>query len=149
MQINKKKREVNRYKMFILDLFKKMGIGVTNTILMPINFARETVTKFNLQTIRRTLQIVSATEYATANRAFPENLDVPAFRRYLSPIPKVMLKLSIKEGNDSNEVTIVESEDLKPTKDGKVGGYVYNPMTGEIRINHSEKDIFGKPYNEY
>jgi len=135
--------------MFILDLFKKMGIGITNTILMPINFARETVTKFNLQTIRRTLQIVSAAEYATASRAFPENLDVPAFKRYLSPIPKVMLKLSIKDGNDSNQVTIVDSGDLKPTRDGKVGGYVCDPMTGEIKINHSEKDTLGNLYNEY
>lgn len=136
-------------KMFILELFKKMGIAVTDIILMPINFARETVTKFNLQTIRRTLQIVSAAEYATASRAFPENLDVPAFKRYLSSIPKVMLKLSIKEGNDSNQVTIVDSQDLKPTGDGKIGGYVYNPMTGDININHSEKDIGGTLYNEY
>lgn len=135
--------------MFILELFKKMGICITETILMPINFARDTVTKFNLQTIRRTLQIVSAAEYATADRAFPENLDVPAFKRYLSPIPKVMLKLSIKEGNDSNLVTIVESSDLKPTGDGKVGGYIYNPITGDININHAEKDTTGTLYNEY
>ncbi|MEW6608415.1 MAG: hypothetical protein AB1414_13390 [bacterium] len=135
--------------MFILELFKKMGIAVTDTILLPINFTRDTVTKFNLQTIRRTLQIVSAAEYATASRAFPENLDVPAFKRYLSPIPKVMLKLSIKEGNDSNQVTVVESGDLKPTGDGKVGGYIYNCMTGDIKINHIEKDIAGTPYNEY
>ncbi|OIP41769.1 hypothetical protein AUJ95_02745 [Candidatus Desantisbacteria bacterium CG2_30_40_21] len=135
--------------MDILELFKKMGISVTDVILMPINFARETVTKFNLQTIRRTLQIVSAAEYANADRAFPENLDVPQFSRYLSPVPKVMLKLSVKEGNNSNQVTITDSTDLKPTGDGNVGGYIYNSLEGLININHAGTDISNEEYNKY
>lgn len=135
--------------MDILELFKKMGISVTDVILMPINFARETVTKANLQTIRKTLQIVSAAEYANADRAYPENLDVPQFSRYLSPIPKVMLNLSIKEGNNSNQVTITESTDLKPTGNGNVGGYIYNPLEGLININHAGADITKVAYNEY
>ncbi|MBU1752758.1 hypothetical protein KKG56_02715 [bacterium] len=53
--------------MDILELFKKMGLSVSDFILMPINFTRETVTKFNLQTVRRTLEIVSATQQFSVN----------------------------------------------------------------------------------
>ncbi len=135
--------------MDILGLFQKMGLNVSNVILMPINFARETVTKYNLQTIRRTLEIVSATWYANADRAYPENLEVKQFAQHLSPIPKTMLNLSIKEGNDSNLVTITESTDLKPTGNGNVGGYLYNSLEGLIKINHAGVDISNVPYNEY
>lgn len=136
--------------MDILELFKKMGLSVSDFILMPINFTRETVTKFNLQTVRRTLEIVSATWYANADRAYPENLEVKQFAQHLSPIPKVMLNLSIKEGNNSNQVLIVDSDTvLKPTGDGNVGGYIYNSLEGLIKINHAGKDISGVPYNEY
>ncbi|MEK7275199.1 MAG: hypothetical protein AAB110_08075 [Candidatus Desantisbacteria bacterium] len=135
--------------MDILELFQKMGLSVTNVILMPLNFTRETVTKFNLQTIRRTLEIVSATWYANADRAYPENLEVKQFAQHLSPIPKVMLNLSIKEGNDSNQVIITESTELKPTGNGNVGGYLYNPLEGLIKINHAGVDISNVPYNEY
>ncbi|MBI4777805.1 hypothetical protein HY792_02650 [Candidatus Desantisbacteria bacterium] len=136
--------------MDILELFKKMGLGgLSDIVLMPINFTRETVTKFNLQTMRRTLEIVSATWYANADRAYPENLEVKQFAQHLSPIPKVMLNLSIKEGNDSNQVTITESADLTPTGSGNVGGYLYNPLEGLIKINHAGKDLSGVLYNEY
>ncbi|MBU0700478.1 hypothetical protein KKE26_04175 [bacterium] len=95
-------------------------------------------------------ELLSATWYANADRAYPENLEVKQFAQHLSPIPKVMLNLSIKEGNDSNQVLIVDSDTvLKPTGDGNVGGYIYNSLEGLIKINHAGKDISGVPYNEY
>lgn len=126
-------------------IFDMLGIGlngITNILLGPIDFARETVTRFNLQTIRRTIEIAGT---MCTESVYPKRLDTPPFSTYLSPLPKAMLKMSIKEGNNSNEVYYVTGNETMADWQNIVnkGGYIYDPVKGNIKINSIQKSLFG------
>jgi hypothetical protein len=132
----------------IIDFLKNV-LKAGDYILFPINIALETVTRFNLSTVRRLIEVCAVTDMVDTNYKYPQSLEEPPFIGYLKggKLPLIMLKLSIKRGNNSRRVTY--SDTLTPSGDGYVGGYIYNKETGEVRINHCEKDLFGHPYNEY
>ncbi len=96
--------------------------------------SKETKLKENLKSIRNAVDI----EYTRLNGKYPPEITPAMFKE------KVIPEDVIKEKTD-----VVISNDDPISVNSNEGGWIYNPSTGEVRINNTDKDVEGKPYSFY
>jgi len=127
-----------------------------------IDRAREGATKGNIGAIRGTLVIY----YADNKGTFPLILDnntqldpkdktriLSAFiPDYMEELPETRLKRDLPHAHrDSSKVAYIyiNHTGIGPDEITNKGGWIYNPKTGEIRVNSTCKDTRGTPYYKY
>lgn len=112
---------------------------------------KERETEKNLGTLRAAIIVY----YGDNEGIYPLTLDVQSHRdprdetqalppfvgKYIDSIPPAKLREGVPN-NDSNKVHY-------GTKPNNLGGWLYNPTDGTIKINSTYKDSKGIPYSEY
>ena len=116
-----------------------------------IDIARESVTKANLCSFRAAI----ASYYCDTKGLYPVYLDsatrtnsneiLPVFiPRYMQKIPQASLRRNVPH-NHSNAIATITTgeEEIATTTIADVGGWIYSPSSGDIRINCTCKDVAG------
>lgn len=114
-------------------------IAILATVVTPqfgiiVKKSKETKLKENLKIIRNAVDI----EYTRLNGKYPPEITTSMFKE------RVLPEDIIKEKSD----VVISNED-PITVNSTEGGWIYNPATGEVRINNTDKDVEGKPYSFY
>lgn len=114
-------------------------IAILATVVTPqfktiIQKSKETKLKENLKVLRNAIDV----EFTKRNGKYPEEITPAMFKENTIPEDVIKEKTSVVITND-DPITVNSSE----------GGWIYNPKSGEVRINNNEKDVEGKPYSFY
>lgn len=114
-------------------------IAILTAIITPqfsdlIKKSKETKLKENLNILRNAVDIA----FTKNNGKYPEEISVDMFKE--KKIPEDIIK-------DTNQIYYNYDEEIIVNSDE--GGWIYNPILGEVRVNNNEKDLNGKPYSSY
>lgn len=135
----KRTRETKEGFTLIEVMIAVVVIAILTTVVTPqfhslVMKAKETKLRESLGTLRSAIDV----EYTKANGKYPEEISLDMFKERKIPSDP------IKENNEvfysyDDEIIIMSTE----------GGWVYNPVWGEVRVNNIETDLNGIPYSEY
>lgn len=116
-----------------------------------IDIARESVAKANLCSLRAAI----ANYFCDTKGLYPVYLDsatrtngnevLPVFLpRYMQKIPQASLRRNVPH-NHSNDIATITTGDqeIATASVADVGGWIYSPLSGDIRINCTCKDVAG------
>ncbi len=114
-------------------------IAILTTVVTPqfsglIKKSKETKLKENLNILRNAIDV----SFTKNNGRYPEEITINMFKEKRIPEDVV---------NDINQIYYNYDKEIIVNSDE--GGWVYNPILGEIRVNSNEKDLNGIPYSSY
>lgn len=114
-------------------------IAILTAIVTPqfndlIKKSKETKLKENLNILRNAVDIA----FTKNNGKYPEEITIDMFKE--KKIPEDIIK-------DTSQIYYNYDEEIIANSDE--GGWIYNPILGEVRVNNTEKDLNGKPYSTY
>ncbi len=114
-------------------------IAILTTVVTPqfsglIKKSKETKLKENLNILRNAIDV----SFTKNNGKYPEEITINMFKEKRIPEDVV---------NDINQIYYNYDKEIIVNSDE--GGWVYNPILGEIRVNSNEKDLNGIPYSSY
>ena len=87
--------------------------------------AREAATLQSLSTLRGAIEL-----YRADNSGYPSTLGTDLLSYLKSPFPATSVG-----GTESDAIKVVTSNPITSTDADDKGGWIYNPATGEIRVN--------------
>jgi len=145
--IHKERKDKKKGAFTLIELLIVLSIiGTLVTITAPSLFsmvkaAKESTTKANLHSLRT----ATFGYYVDNNETWPASLDSTSgfVPKYMKTIPTAVINNSNHpKANVSNMVYSGERINNR-------GGWIYNPKTGDVQVNCSEKDSQGVKYLAY
>lgn len=136
----KKKRTEGKNGFTLIEVMIAVVIvAILATVVTPqfhslVMKAKETKLMESLSTIRSAVDV----EYTKSNGRYPEEITMDMFKEGRIPEDPVKETSQVLYNYDE-EIIIMSTE----------GGWVYNPIRGEVRVNNTDSDLTGTLYSEY
>lgn len=141
-KVHKQKKGFTLMELLIVLSIVSTLVAVTApTMFSMVGVAKDTATKSNLHALRTAV----FGYYVDNNETWPTSLDIASgfIPKYMKEIPAAVLyNVSDKKIKISRAITSGE-------KITNCGGWIYNPKTGDVRINYNGKDSDGTRYFSY
>lgn len=129
-------------------------IGILAAVATPkyvglVDQAKDAATKANLHNLRVAVHLY----YASSEGVWPATLnnvphpggEFPAFLpTYMERIPEARLRSNLEPPVPDSANVVLSSEDPIETPIAPQGGWIYNPRTGNIKVNCDAFDTKGK-----
>lgn len=120
--------------MIVIVVIAILATVVTPQFTAVIQKSKETKLKENLDIIRKAVDV----EFTKLNGKYPAEITVSMFKEGSLPIDPI---------KDKSEVAYTYDDPINVNS--TEGGWIYNPKTGSVKVNNTEKDISGKSYSTY
>jgi prepilin-type N-terminal cleavage/methylation domain-containing protein len=127
--------------LIVLSIIGTLVAVSAPTIFSMVNVAKDSTTKSNLHALRTAIFAY----YVSNNESWPASLDRASgfIPNYMKKIPSCVISNA-----PSKEIRVSSAVSYGRRINNK-GGWIYNPKTGEIRINYTGKDGRGVRYSSY